>query len=182
MDTIDLELFKALKSENAAYSERLQALWLQKLTLSGELAAFFILRPEEIGAVQPYSPIILGIVVLVALAITIDLKVLEYGLHMSVVSQFIARNFAEAARIADWEATLWGRKDAYEGMLSRWRSALTVLSAALPTLALLAGMTWLFAHERLGAIQWVGPMAIVGYVGVMSISAGAVLRRTSRIG
>jgi hypothetical protein len=181
VDTIDLELFKSLQSQSAAYGERVQGLWLQKLTLSGALAAFFILRPDEIGAVQPYSPIVIGIIVLVALAIVIDLKVLEYGLHMSVLSQFVARNFADAPRVAEWEATLWGRNKVPESNLSRWRSLFTVLSAALPTLALLIGMTWLFGHERLGAVQAVGPLAIAGYLAVMSISAGAILRYNDRV-
>lgn len=180
MDVLDVELYKSLKSENASYNDKLQSLWLQKFTLSGALAAFIIIKSQDIAALNQFSPVVVGLLLLIALALTIDLKVLEYGLHVNAISQFIKRSFPDAPRVAMWEDILWRGKGAPERPLIVGRSFLTVLSAALPTMALIGAATWILAEYEGVEQAWTIGAGITGaYVTILLVSVWAVFSRSA---
>jgi len=182
MSNLDTDLYRSLRAEAADYHGKLQSLWLQKLTLSGAVGAFVVIQADEIVKLQPVSPVLIGVALALLLAITIDFKVLEYGLHVRAISRFIVRTCADREGAADWEAVLWGDKTAPERPLVLARNALTVLSAAMPTLALLAITCWLFAHAWGRWEVWLAGAGIaIGY-GAMLIWSGRALFRQARTG
>lgn len=172
MTQLDLELYKILKAESAAYHGKLQKLWLQKLTLSGATVAGIFAFPAKLDSINLDFPLLAAAALVLLLAITIDVKVLEYGLHLRAISRFLARKLPARSVAADWEKALWGEQSHAERYLAQSRSALTVLSAAMPTLALLAIVTVLFSRR---CDPWhVMPIAAIiatCYLGALGVSS-----------
>jgi hypothetical protein len=177
----DLELYRSLRTESATYNEKLQSLWLQKFTLCGAVAAFMVANFASLADLRIAPPTLVGLGLTMVLAITIDFKVLEYALHTRAISRFVIRVFADKHRAADWERVLWGSEETPERPLVLARSGLTIFSAAMPTLALLAVTTWYVA--RLGAAPLAvlaGVVVAAGYVAVMLTSTWSVFRHLTR--
>jgi hypothetical protein len=177
---LDVELYKLLKAENAAYQDKLQALWLQKLTLSGTTVAAIFLAHEQFERLSFGFPVVAGSFLLLILAVTIDVKVLEYGLHLRAISRFLARNLPSGSIAARWEKILWGDADAPERPLVFWRSMLTIISTAIPTIALLLLASIIFA-KQIGQVTaiWAGAVVAICYFGTLTVSGWSLFKRAS---
>src|SRR4051812_23898766 len=106
--TLELELYKALRAEASAYIEKVPALWMQKLVLTGAVVAFMLTKPANTAlASEKYLGLIaVGIIPLVG--ILVDAKMLEYALHARAISRFIIDNFSKQQTIVAWEHAMWG--------------------------------------------------------------------------
>ena len=176
MDELSVELYRSLKAENAAYQDKLQSLWLTKFTLCGALAAFIITNGSKLDVIQHFSPGLVGVGLVVVLAVAIDCKVLEYGLPVRAISYFIMRTYADAPRANAWEAVLWGQGAQPERPIVLWRSFLTIISAAMPTLAIAVAATAMFVAQGFGKVVYLGGVFGVVYIAVMGVSTWGVFR------
>lgn len=177
MDGLQIELYKSLKTEAASYHDKLQSLWLQKLTLSGAVAGFFLAKPNVLSDSSVTTAVMVSVILITLLAVVMDLKVVEYGAHVRVISDFIKNNFPEEPTVGKWEKALWGC-DEQSKVLVLLRSALTVLSAGLPTIALIAITSKLLNTS--GAIREaliIGLCAAVIYLGAICIFCYAVFKK-----
>lgn len=141
---IGVELYKSLRAEEASYLEKVPALWLQKFTLVGAMIAFVLTKYRDLTPVgtQGGALLIAAVCAIPVLAILLDAKILEYGLHARAISRFVHRHTETGSVEASWEAFLWGDKgDARDLALVRLRSAMTVIVTAVPTslIIILAG-------------------------------------------
>jgi len=162
---ISLELYKSLRAEAASYVEKVPGLWLQKLTLCGGMIAFLVIKYPELsaGIVKGRALVAAAVLAVPVLAILIDAKILEYGLHARAVSRFIRQHVENASAAAKWEDYLWGDGGDAIGMrLVRLRSATTVIVTAVPTagLIVLAGFVMGAISEH--TMVWVGASAALG--------------------
>lgn len=132
---LELELYKSLRSEIAGYLEKVPALWLQKFVLLGGVIAFVVTSRGNLeGSSKLLAAAILAIPVL---AMLLDAKIGEYGLHARAVSLFIQASFA-SAKIVAWEAALWGDGGSREMVaIVKLRSLMTTLVTLVPTLILI---------------------------------------------
>lgn len=139
-----LELYKSLRSEVTSYVEKVPGLWLQKFVLVGSVIAFLIGKGENIARVSSGNSIMIAAIASVPiLAMLLDAKILEYGLHARAISRFITTNFPDPSVLAKWESSLWGDEGDEEVIsLVRFRSLTTVVVTAAPTaiLILLSGL------------------------------------------
>ncbi len=89
-DEIEVALYKSLRTEVAAYLEKIPGLWLQKLTLVGLMISFLVTQYGELSssAAERKAVLIAVILAVPVLAVLIDLKILEYGLHTRTLSNF----------------------------------------------------------------------------------------------
>lgn len=139
-DELRIELYKSLRSEAAAYVEKVPALWLQKFLLVGAMIAVGVI--ENPGSPLGYWPVVAAVV---ALAIVLDAKMLEYGLHARLISSYIAEQFADERALRDWEHVLWGYgAQGHKRRLAKIRSWLTLVSIVVPTMVIaLMGGTYI---------------------------------------
>ncbi|WKL56553.1 hypothetical protein Q1W73_12770 [Asticcacaulis sp. ZE23SCel15] len=142
------ELYKSLRTESASFHEKIQSLWLQKMTLIGGVLAFILTYPKEVEASRFGDLETVGLILIPTIALVLDLKLLEYSLHVRTISAYIAKNFSSFGLAAKWERELWsgGRDDVR--WMTRARSALTILSAAIPTVGLFVVSAFLCAHKN----------------------------------
>ena len=180
MDELTIELYKTLKAENAAYQDKLQALWLTKFTLCGALAAFIITDGSKLAIIQHLSPGLLGVGLVVVLAVAIDCKVLEYGLHVRAISYFIMRTFSDVPRAVSWEAVLWGQGQQPERPIVLWRSFLTIISAVMPTLAIACAATEMYVAQGYAKVIYLRAAFAVIYLGIMVVSTWGVFQTALR--
>jgi CRISPR/Cas system CMR-associated protein Cmr5 small subunit len=135
-DPLTVELYKSLRTECASYIEKIPGLWLQKFTLVGATVAFIVTQGERLDTMTSNSAMLnaLAISIVPILAILIDVRTLEYGLHARAISLFISENFTAPEVLAKWEETLW-RSD---GGLSPvvLRSLLSVIVTVVPTMGI----------------------------------------------
>jgi hypothetical protein len=167
--TISVELYKSLRTEEALYLEKVPALWLQKFTLLGAMIAFIVVRHKELMAEEATGSALLiaAVLAIPVLAMLIDAKILEYGLHARAISRFVRRHATPDSVEARWEGFLWGDEgDPSDVGLVRLRSATTVIVTAVPTALLiaLAGLVVgiVAGHGSLGPL--VGGLAATVYV------------------
>jgi hypothetical protein len=174
---ISLELYKSLRAEVASYVEKVPGLWLQKLTLCGGMIAFLVIKYPELsaGIVKGRALVAAAVLAVPVLAVLIDAKILEYGLHARAVSRFIRRHVETGSAAAKWEDYLWGDDgDAVGLRLVRLRSATTVIVTAVPTagLIVLAGFVMGAISEH--TLVWVGASAALGILYVAATIMFAV--------
>src|SRR5229473_3463422 len=89
---LQIELYKSLKQESASYIEKVPALWLQKFVLIGAIVAFIF--TEKNFPQENLTMITLGVIAIPALALLLDAKILEYGLHARLISRFVSDTFS----------------------------------------------------------------------------------------
>jgi hypothetical protein len=132
---IRLELYKSLRSEVAGYVEKVPGLWLQKFLLVGAVIAFLVTNHDKLK--DSGDLLIASVLSIPILAVLLDAKIVEYGLHARAISMFI-RNSFDNSEAADWESTLWGDKGPEDIVsLVRLRSITTVVVTAVPTIVLI---------------------------------------------
>lgn len=165
MTAADLELYKALKAESTGCFEKIQAVWLQKFTLVGAVIAFMAVNKLVELETLAFGPVALvGVALVPILAVILDIKVAEYSLQARAISRFIVREFPDAAKLAAWEQTMWSDPDAQDAAITRTRSLLTVVAAAIPTLLLIVASAVIFWPAYGFAAVWVGGLAATAYV------------------
>ncbi|MFP5260415.1 MAG: hypothetical protein ACLGJB_00775 [Blastocatellia bacterium] len=129
---LHIELYKNLKQESAAYIEKVPAIWLQKFILIGAIVAFIFTEknvPRDNSALMA-----LGIVAIPTLALLLDAKILEYGLHARLISRFVSETFKSDSVLSGWEELFWGISGPSKDLvLARIRSLTTVVVVILPT-------------------------------------------------
>jgi hypothetical protein len=130
-----LELYKSLRAEVVGYVEKVPGLWLQKFALVGSVVAFILVNKGQLTGSS--NLLIAAILAIPVLAVLLDAKIGEYGLHARAVSRFIQESFGDSV-VREWEATLWGdRGDAETKSLVKLRSLMTAVVTATPTIILI---------------------------------------------
>ncbi|HVG19287.1 MAG TPA: hypothetical protein VNI02_09545 [Blastocatellia bacterium] len=131
-DILQLELYKNLKQESAAYIEKVPALWLQKFILIGGIIAFIF--TEKNVPRENLDLLTLGVAAIPALALLLDAKILEYGLHARLISRFVSDTFRHDGVLSGWEELFWGISGPSKDLvLARIRSLTTVVVVVLPS-------------------------------------------------
>jgi hypothetical protein len=172
MSDFSIELYKSLRAEAASYHDKLQMLWLQKLTITGGLAAFLIVNFDSVRTVGLDVDLLIGVLILCILAVIIDLKVAEYAFHARAISQFIAREFSAEELPAKWETNLWGVLQSPERPMVIGRSLITVISAVAPTIALMTFAAYL-VETRLGWNSAMITGLTIAFIYVSAVSVAA---------
>ena len=105
------ELYKALLDESRAHREKLSTYWLQKFSILGAIIAFAATR-SEVPHVNP-ELVTAAILALPVIAMLLDFKVGEAGIHAKIIDDFIIVNYKgeEDEGKALWEQTKWGERD-----------------------------------------------------------------------
>lgn len=139
-ESYNLELYRNLRHEAAAYLEKIPAIWLQKFLFAGAVLAFVVAKPAAAPALAVRSDefIIAGFMCVPLLALLLDVKIFEYSLHARAISRFVEIQFGHVPKVAAWEAALWGGGTEREvATLARYRSAATVSVRLVSTAALI---------------------------------------------
>lgn len=136
-EEFSLELYKSLRAEGAGYIERIPGLWWQKFILVGGIVAFVLaedLKLDRLGGGQSQWVVIAAVCLIPVLAVLVDARTLEYGLHARVISIFVAQHFRDPQVLARWEHTMWGTGAGFSPVVVR--SAISVLVTVVPTMGI----------------------------------------------
>ena len=139
---LDDELYKSLLDESKLYREKVSTIWLQKFTLLGGVIVFAAAQSQLPTGKNPQL-IMAAILALPVIAVLLDIKLGEFGIHANVIDHFLRRHYRDPAVLAEWQRTNWGRgSDGTDRRLIRMRSILTVAVTVIPTclIAVLAAM------------------------------------------
>lgn len=127
-----VELYKHLKAESSTYIQEIPKIWLQKFFLIGGVVAF-ILTKQDIPRAGSYV-VALGVAAIPVLALLLDAKMLEFGLHSRLISRFVSDAYRQDAAVARWEELFWGVGGPPRDLtLARVRSFTTVVIVVVPT-------------------------------------------------
>ena len=133
---LQVELYKHLKGESSTYIQEIPKIWLQKFFLIGGLVAF-IFTNQNIPQASSYL-IALGVAAIPILALLLDAKILEFGLHSRLISRFVSDTFRNDAALVGWEELFWGNRGPERDLwLARVRSFTTVIIVVVPTCVLI---------------------------------------------
>lgn len=136
ISNLQAELYKHLKGESSTYIQEIPKIWLQKLILIGGIIAF-IFTNRVIPEVASYL-IALGVAVIPIVALLLDAKILEFGLHSRLISRYISDTFQNDSALVGWEELFWGVKGPEQDLwLARIRSFTTVIIVVVPTCVLI---------------------------------------------
>lgn len=136
-EELTVELYKSLRAECAGYIEKIPGLWLQKFVLIGGVIAFILTNHSNIDKLSTDYPkllIVVAISVVPILAILVDARTLEYGLHARAISLFIEQHFDSPEVLALWERTLWTTRGPWLTVVLR--SMISVLITIVPTIGI----------------------------------------------
>jgi hypothetical protein len=138
-DELRIEHYKALKEEHRQYLFHVQQLWTYKLSALGVIIVAAILNDKiiTINGVNTQLIASVGVISLPVLSFLIDLKALEVGLHVKLISRHLQRNFSDIPEIKKWEEGLWSSN------YSRNRTFLTVFAALGTSLVVLGISAWM---------------------------------------
>jgi hypothetical protein len=163
MSELRIEHFKALKEEHRQYLFQVQQLWLYKLSTLGVVIAAAIFNDKIISldGIEKRTIVALGICLLPLLSFLIDLKALEVGLHVKLISQHLKEKFSDIAEIQDWEAKLWS-----ETKFSLYRTGLTIAAALGTSLSVLL-ISFLFVYTI--KPEWLLYLIIASVVSVSAV-------------
>jgi hypothetical protein len=127
------ELYKSLLDESKLYREKVSTIWLQKFTLLGAVIVFAATQSQLATGKNP-SLVMAAILSLPVIAVLLDIKLGEFGVHANVIDDFLKKHYREPAVLAEWECTNWGiGSDRSDRVLIRIRSILTVAVTVIPT-------------------------------------------------
>jgi hypothetical protein len=136
ISNLQAELYKHLKGESSIYIQEIPKIWLQKLILIGGITAF-IFTNRIIPEAASYL-VALGVAVIPIVALLLDAKILEFGLHSRLISRYISDTFQNDSALAGWEELFWGIKGPERDLwLARIRSFTTVIIVVVPTCVLI---------------------------------------------
>lgn len=173
MDDLKTEHYKALREEYRQYLYQVQQHWNFKLSAIGLiiLTCVFNDKIQEKTGINADTIIAIGFCVLPVLAFLIDLKTLEVGLHVKLISDHLKKHFSELPAMAEWEDNLWSKNKKAE-----WRTRLTVLSAVGTSSVILLASMLVVWHLKNDWLIWL-VLAAVGLLILLFI----MLRRVSRM-
>jgi hypothetical protein len=124
------ELYKSLLDESKLYREKISTIWIQKFSIIGAIIVFAAFGGEK----YPHSNLInYAFLSVPAIAILLDMKLAEFGIHARVIDDFIMKHFPDPPTLGDWERAKWGHLSESDRRLVRYRSISTVLVTAVPT-------------------------------------------------
>lgn len=134
MKELRIEHFKSLKEEYRQYLFQVQQLWIFKLSTLGLVIAAAIFHDKiiKIGGLDTETIAAAGLFALPALAFLIDLKALEIGLHVKLISEHLKENFNDVPEILVWESNFWSGKT-----FSLLRTIFTIITAIGTSFAVL---------------------------------------------
>lgn len=133
---LHLELYKHLKGESSTYIQEIPKIWVQKFILIGAVIAF-IFTNQSVPQTGSYLAA-LGVTAIPVLALLLDAKILEFGLHSRLISRFVSETFRNDSVLARWEDLFWGLKGPSQDLrLARFRSLTTVIIVVVPTCVLI---------------------------------------------
>jgi hypothetical protein len=130
------DLYKSLLDESKLYREKVSTIWLQKFTMLGAIVVFAALHSEASSTNPTPDPklIAAALLSLPVIAVLLDIKLAEFGVHAKILDQFVMRHYTEPPVIGDWERTKWGLGSKTEDRtLVRLRSIATVAVTVIPT-------------------------------------------------
>jgi len=128
---LEEDLYKSLVDESKLYREKVPAIWLQKFTMLGAIIVFAVTKAEPAGQNSVVAAAILSLPII---ALLLDLKLGEFGIHANVIDHFIIRNFPDPPIISEWERTKWGLgSNPADRRWIRVRSVITVAVTVAPT-------------------------------------------------
>ena len=146
-DEIRKEIYSNLKERQNSYLDLIQKLWIFKLTTLGVVISIAILNDklfsvnnEQIG-IRAEDIMFVGLITLPFISFIIDIKVLETGLHVKGISDYIRNEFADVPEIYKWEDSIWARGSAFN-----MRTVLTV-GNAIGTSILVLILSFYFASN-----------------------------------
>jgi hypothetical protein len=177
------DLYNSLVDESKTYREKVSTIWLQKFTMLGAIIAFAATRTET--ASKNPDLIAAAVLSLPLIAILLDVKLAEFGIHARVIDDFIIENFPDPPVLSAWELTKWGAPGTLDRGLVLCRSIATVAVTAIPT-CVIAILSVLAAKPYLGAplYHWLHLAEIgfcVVYILLSFVSGPLVLfRRVAR--
>jgi hypothetical protein len=145
------DLYKSLIDESKLYREKVSTIWLQKFTMLGAIIAFAATRADATGG-NP-DLITAAILSLPLIAVLLDVKLFEFGIHARIIDDFIIRHYREPRVLAEWETAKWGGSSRDDRWLVRCRSIATVTVTAAPT-CVIAFLSILVAKPFLGALMY----------------------------
>jgi hypothetical protein len=126
------DLYKSLLDESKLYREKVSTIWLQKFTMLGAIIVFAAVHSES--ASKNPSLIAAALISLPVIAVLLDIKLAEFGIHANVIDHFVMRNYTDPPVLADWEKTKWGLgRKTEDWALVRLRSIATVAVTVIPT-------------------------------------------------
>ena len=132
---VQLELYKHLKGESSTYIQEIPKIWLQKFILTGGVIAF-ILTHQDVPQAASYLTA-LGVAAIPLLALMLDAKIMEFGLHSRLISRFVSDTFRSESVLTRWEELFWGLGGPEHDLrIARLRSLTTVLVVVVPTCVL----------------------------------------------
>jgi len=127
------DLYKALLEESKLYREKVSTIWMQKFTLLGAIIVFAATQ-SQLATGRNLGLVMAAILSLPLIAVLLDIKVGEFGVHANVIDHFVKRHYREPAVLAEWESTKWGvGRDKNDRVLIRIRSILTLAVTVIPT-------------------------------------------------
>lgn len=185
-EQMELELYKSLRAECAGYIEKIPALWWQKFLLVGATVAFVVSNYKEIKPLtgdlgswaSPAGVVASALSIIPVLAILVDARILEYGLHARAISAFIEQHFVTSDVVRDWERTLWRADDWRSPVVVR--SMISVLITVVPTMGLML-LTSLIISVVISWPPFVvfGVVAAVAYVPATVVVAILIWRKAA---
>jgi len=110
-----LEHYKTMREEYMNLILYIQRLWNYKLSTLGAVIAISILN-EKLIEIEKINTgvdidatliISIGLLILPVLAFLIDLKIVEMGFQVKLISTHLKEKFADVAEITEWESKLW---------------------------------------------------------------------------
>ena len=121
-----VEHFKSLQEQYRQYLFQVQQLWLFKLTTLGAVvaAALFTDKIIQVDGINTREIVIAGLFALPLLAFLIDLKALEVGLQVKLISDHLKEHFGDTPEILIWEKNVWSGKK-----FASTRTILTIATA-----------------------------------------------------
>lgn len=126
------DLYKSLLDESRLYREKVATIWLQKFTMLGAIVVFAAVRSESVS--KNLTLIAAALLSLPVIAVLLDVKLAEFGIHANVIDHFVMRNYTDPPLLGDWEKTKWGlAPETEDRALVRLRSIATVAVTVIPT-------------------------------------------------
>lgn len=108
------ELYKLLKEEYKHYLDQAENLWRTKFIAIAAFISLSLLNEKLMDILEKHQDkanevTALGMLIIPVLAFVIDLKILETGVHLRNISEFILNHFNDLSLAQDWERENWGK-------------------------------------------------------------------------
>jgi hypothetical protein len=104
---LEEDLYKSLLEESKLYREKVSTIWLQKFTLLGAVIGFAVTQSRLTTGQNP-KLIAAAVLSLPVIAVLLDIKLGEFGIHANVIDHFVKRHYRDPAVLGEWQRTNWG--------------------------------------------------------------------------